>query len=184
MGSLLERLPEGAHMKHPATGVSKRFNKALTVSAFAAIPIVALAGPQGSNRPYAAVCDTAGTVIQTDPVLRISFDLVCQSRHLGATTGVLVLDVIPIGPPVNGILPAAIFAPVDYVAANGDVLHADFVGSGDIDLGTGKATFQGIETFKGGTGRFAGASGRGLLEGTASNVTNVGEYNSVGRISY
>jgi len=164
--------------------IARAVTNAFVLAAIATTPIVASAGPQGSNRPYAAACDTAGTVIQIDPVLRISFDLVCQSRHLGATTGVLVLDVIPIGAPVNGILPTAIFAPVRYVAANGDELHADFVGTGDINLATGVATFQGIETFEGGTGRFANASGRSFLEGTASNITNEGVYTSVGRISY
>ena len=49
---------------------------------------------------------------------------------------------------------------------------------------TGAASFQGIETFDGGTVRFAHASGRSFLEGTASNVTNLGLYTSVGRISY
>jgi hypothetical protein len=171
-------------MRQFATVVSNPLKRALVVGVLAATPVVALAGPQGSNRPYAAACDTTGTVIQTEPVLRISFQLVCQSRHLGATTGVLVLDVVPTGPPVNGILPTAIFAPVRYVAANGDELYADFAGSGDVNLATGDATFEGIEVFKGGTGRFAEASGRSLLAGTASNVTNTGEYTSVGRISY
>ena len=124
-------------MKHAHTGTSNRLKKALAVAVVAATPVVAMAGPQGSNRPYAGACDTVGTVIQTEPFVRISFELVCQIRHLGATTGVLVLDVIPTGPPAGGILPTAIFAPVVYVAANGDELRADFSGTGDINLVTG-----------------------------------------------
>jgi hypothetical protein len=164
--------------------VSSMLKKGVVLAILVATPTVATAGRGGSNRPYAAACDTAGTVIQTTPVLRISFDLVCQSRHLGETTGVLVLDVIPTGAPVNGVLPVAGFAPVRYVAANGDALHATWEGSGDINLATGIASFAGFETFEGGTGRFADASGRSFLDGTASTVTNLGVYTSVGRISY
>ena len=171
-------------MTHRTTSLSAQLKKLLAVGVLAATPLLAAAGPQGSNRPYAAACDTSGTVIQTDPILTVSFDLACRSRHLGATTGLLVLEIIPTGPPVNGILPAAISAPVRYVAANGDVLYADFAGTADINVVTGDVVFQGIERFTGGTGRFADASGRSFLEGTASNVTNIGEYTSVGRISY
>jgi hypothetical protein len=158
--------------------------KALAVAALAAIPAVAMAGPQGANRPYAAACATAGTLVQTEPVIEISFELQCQSRHLGATTGMLTLDIIPTGAPVNGFLPVAAFAPIRYVAANGDELHATWSGTGEINLATNTATFEGIESFEGGTGRFAGASGMSFLQGTASNVTNIGVYTSVGRISY
>jgi len=43
---------------------------------------------------------------------------------------------------------------------------------------------MGVESFTGGTGRFAEASGMASVEGTASVATNVGQFTSRGRISY
>jgi hypothetical protein len=163
---------------------SSMLKKGVVLAVLAAAPIAAVAGPGGSNRPYASICDTVVHVIQTQPILTLSVDLACQVRHLGRTTGLIIQDVVPTGPPVNGVLPVALDATVVYVAANGDELRATFLGTGEINLVTGDVTFEGIETFNGGTGRFQNATGSSFLEGTASNVTNVGFYTSVGRISY
>ena len=171
-------------MKQMSAIASRMLKKGVVLAVLAAAPIVAVAGPGGSNRPYASICDTVVHVIQTQPILRLSIDLACQVRHLGLTTGLIVQDVIPTGPPVNGVLPVALDATVAYLAANGDELRGTFLGTGEINLVTGDVTFEGIETFNGGTGRFQNASGSSFIEGTASNVTNVGFYTSVGRISY
>jgi hypothetical protein len=158
--------------------------KGVVLAGIAAAPIVAVAEPGGSNRPFASICDTVVHIVQTQPILTLSIDLACQVRHLGRTAGLIVQDVVPTGAPVNGVLPVALNAAVGYVAANGDELHGTFLGTGEINLVTGDVTYEGIETFNGGSGRFRNVSGSSFLEGTASNVTNVGFYTSVGRISY
>ena len=45
-------------------------------------------------------------------------------------------------------------------------------------------TFSGPETYVGGTGRFADASGSAWISGTASFVTNTGRFTAEGTLSY
>jgi len=45
-------------------------------------------------------------------------------------------------------------------------------------------TFVGIETFHGGSGRFAATTGNSQLEGMASVLTNRGFFSAKGRVSY
>ena len=64
------------------------------------------------------------------------------------------------------------------------MLLSIFVGVGSINFVTGALALEGIETYDGGTGRFAQASGSSFLEGHASVVTNTGFYIKIGKISY
>jgi hypothetical protein len=69
-----------------------------------------------------------------------------------------------------------------YTAANGDQLFASWSGTSTND---GPAvTFSGLELYVGGTGRFADASGSSFISGTASFVTNTGQFTSEGTLSY
>ena len=71
-----------------------------------------------------------------------------------------------------------------YQAANGDVLDQSFTGTALINLETGDVRYIGTETFDGGTGRLAQASGTSDLSGTASIITNTGFYTVKGRLAY
>jgi hypothetical protein len=53
-----------------------------------------------------------------------------------------------------------------------------------INVATGDVQYMGTETFQGGTGRFADASGTSQLSGTASLFTETGFYTVNGNISY
>ncbi|HEY1458872.1 MAG TPA: hypothetical protein VGH59_02315 [Casimicrobiaceae bacterium] len=73
-----------------------------------------------------------------------------------------------------------------YTAANGDMLFSNFVGAGVFTSATG-VSFSGTETYDGGTGRFADATGSAALPGTAeftSPTAGVGQYSVEGTISY
>lgn len=72
----------------------------------------------------------------------------------------------------------------EYRAAYGDRLLMSFLGTGQLDLATGEVSFVGTETFLGGTGRFANASGSATVQGRASVATNLGSFTSTGRIAY
>jgi hypothetical protein len=72
-----------------------------------------------------------------------------------------------------------------YTAANGDKLFSTFLGSG-VPTSTG-VSFSGTETYDGGTGRFADATGSATLVGSAeftSPSAGVGQYSVEGTISY
>jgi hypothetical protein len=157
-----------------------RLTFALALAA-STLPGVAMAAKGGTDRPHLGTC---ATVVNPQPSGVLAIDLACQFRHLGRTTGLLMLTVVPTGAPVGGKLPVAISGPVTYKAANGDELRALFSGTGEIDLATGDVEFGGVENYSGGTGRFADASGQSTLEGTASQATNTGFYVTAGRISY
>jgi len=158
------------------------YRRTAAIALFAALPASwAFAGPGGTDRPHLGTCDT---VVRPQPSGLLEIDLACQFRHLGRTTGLIVQEITPTGPPVNGVLHLALSATVRYDAANGDVLRGTFTGVATIDLGSGNVEYHVIETYAGGTGRFANASGSSVLEGTASTVTNTGFYVTSGRISY
>lgn len=156
---------------------------------FLAAGPLASAGPKAQERPFRGSC---GTVITPQPdvpagalaVLKV--DVVCRLSHLGLTVGGTDREVVyPDGEPTGGILPIKIsIEHITYIAANGDELWTTFAGSGGLDLNAGKATFQGIETFVGGTGRFAGASGQAHTSGEGSLVTNTGSLTTSGSVRY
>ena len=68
-------------------------------------------------------------------------------------------------------------------AANGDELYTRWDGQVISPPGP-EAVFVGPETYLGGTGRFANASGSSWLEGTASVITSTGAYTTKGSITY
>jgi hypothetical protein len=138
------------------------------------------------SRPFSGACQTRFQVLSppnTFPV-QLHIDTECNFAHLGLTVGSTSQTVVPPGPPVGQTLPVLISNSTTYRAANGDQLYAVFVGGGTIDLVTGDVTFSGKETFNGGTGRFADASGSDSLEGSASTVANTGEFTVRGTLTY
>ena len=161
---------------------SLRRGMGIAALAFAALCGSAIA--KNPERPHAGTCDAAVTPLTQGFPLLLSIDLSCHLRHLGLTTGVITQEVVPTGDVVEGIVPLAIVADITYTAANGDVLKSHYVATGTMNFVTGEVTFEGVETFSGGSGRFADAAGSSFLEGTASIFTNEGAYTTVGRIRY
>lgn len=105
----------------------------------------------------------------------------CQYGHLGRTHCVAEQTVIPDS---DGTL--AIENEGVCTAANGDELWTSFSGTG-VPTSTGEIVFSGIETYDGGTGRFAEATGASALSGSArftSESTGVGSFTLRGRIAY
>jgi hypothetical protein len=161
------------------------WKKTLLIALVFATPVtIAFAGPGGTDRPHAGMCDTVVTPLTQGFPLLLRIDLACQFRHLGLTTGVIAQEVNATGPVVNNLLPAAVSSQITYTAANGDALRSTFLGVASINVVTGAVAFEGIETYGGGTGRFSQASGSSFLEGTVPAGTNNGFYTTVGRISY
>jgi hypothetical protein len=136
-------------------------------------------------KPYQGSCSTV-VVPVTPPTtvpqeLSITYD--CTLAHLGRTTATVRQFVTPTGASPSGVT-LSLTNVTTYTAANGDRLIANFSGSALLDPSTGEVAFVGFETFNGGTGRFAGATGSAQLEGTASIFTNTGLFTTKGRISY
>jgi hypothetical protein len=137
-------------------------------------------------RPYGGSCSVAITPLTPPGVFPqvVQFTYDCILQHLGRTSAVAIQTNSLAGPPIGNVLIVTAVNESTYKAANGDLLYATFVGSGEIDLATGNVAFDGIETFTGGTGRFANAKGAAAIEGIASIFTNVGFFTADGTLAY
>ena len=118
-------------------------------------------------RPFDGRCDTHVLPAESRPgdpegSQRLYMTYACRMQHLGRTTAVVDQLVVYTGP---GTLTAS--NSTVYTAANGDRLYSTFTGAGTIDA-NGEIVFSGSETYAGGTGRFAGATGSSVLHGSAS----------------
>ena len=137
------------------------------------------------SRPHKGSCSTIVTPVSAPGVfpqqLRIDSD--CRLTHLGRTTGRTDQLVTPTGP-ASPTIPLMIANVTTYQAANGDQLYMSFTGAGQLDPATGNVTYYGTETYQGGTGRFAGATGSASVDGSASIFTNLGAFTLQGRIAY
>jgi hypothetical protein len=138
------------------------------------------------ERPYRGSCSTVIMPLTPPGVFpqQLHIDYECTLAHLGRTTAVVTQTVTPMAPPAGSVVPLLIQNETTYTAANGDQLFVTFTGTAMLNLETGEVMFIGVETFNGGTGRFAKATGSAQLEGTASIFTNRGFFTSKGRISY
>jgi hypothetical protein len=159
-------------VKEPTAPVSSRLSQLATTAAASAHPA----------RPAGGHCETAITYQPPqagDPAnyLRLHIDFVCTLKHLGRTTSSVEQLVIFTSPTTAIASNTGV-----HTAANGDLLYSSWTGtstSNGPDI-----QFSGPETIQGGTGRFVHASGSTWVVGTASFVTNTGEFTSVGTISY
>ena len=139
-----------------------------------------LAVVQPMPRPAGGSCVT--TVMPAGfafPYLTIAIDGVGNLRHLGRATmhATQVIDV------TTGLFSNE----TTYTAANGDELYTTFAGVPTSPPGSLDITFDGTETFVGGTGRFASATGTTVAEGSATlapDQSGVGEYRMEGWITY
>jgi len=105
----------------------------------------------------------------------------CNLLHLGLTH-VVAAQAVTFNP--DGTLHIVDVA--IYTSANGDQLVGYFDGVGTFISST-EFSFVGTETYNGGTGRFADASGSAVLTGVAiftSPNGGIGEYAAKGTLSY
>lgn len=136
-------------------------------------------------RPYGGSCDAVVEVLTLPGVFpqELSITLDCNLKHLGRASGLILQTVTP-----TGISDSTVLIDIEnvtiYAAPNGDTLESTQVGVGTIDLVTGAVDFALTETFTGGSGRFADASGSSLLVGKASIFTNLGFFRVSGQITY
>jgi hypothetical protein len=144
-----------------------------------AVPVMnAIGKPAAPIRPLDVSCQTTFAFTQTGS---IDIEGTCHYSHLGLTTSVAEQFLLQ-GP--GGTL--VIVNMAKYTAANGDELHSTFVGTGVFTSAT-SVSFSGTETYTGGTGRFADATGSATLVGSAeftSPSAGVGQYSGEGTISY
>lgn len=136
----------------------------------------ALARAVALSRPAGGECRTQFEFLSQTQIL-IALD--CNLRHLGRTSGTSSQTITFTGPTSNALTASTV-----YTAANGDLLYASFTGTGTIDPVNLTVSFTGTETYSGGTGRFANASGSAALSGTASLITNSGVYTTTGTLTY
>jgi hypothetical protein len=137
-------------------------------------------------KPFNGRCDTQVSPVASQPgdpqaSQRLHLTYVCQLQHLGRTTAIAEQLVLFTGP---GTLIAS--NSTVYTAANGDQLYSTFTGPGTADA-DGGIVFSGLETYTGGTGRFAGASGSSVISGTASVAglpPFAGQFTLDGTLSY
>ena len=155
-------------------------------------PTAALAAPTGTGdsqtgarveRQYGGKCETVVTATPGGPgsVLQ-HIEYICRLRHLGITTAINKQTLTFTSPTT-----ADLENTTTYTAANGDQLFATFQGTAEL-LQDSTVTFEGQETFTGGTGRFAGASGHTSLAGSGTlnpvDGSGVASFSVSGRLTY
>lgn len=133
-------------------------------------PSFARGGHSEVSHPLGGRCDTEVTILDVAPDGRLDLriEYTCELSHLGLSHNTVLQSVVPSGPPVNGLLPGVVTNTGAYVAANGDRVNSSFSGTGVTNLSDFTATFEGTERFRGGTGRFADATGTAYIKGTAA----------------
>ena len=167
--------------------IAKHYVRLVSMISMILMPlgITQTAAAANPERPYGGSCSTVITPLTAPGVfpqeLRIDYD--CTLMHLGHATAVAMQVVTPISQ--SGVIVMALIENTTvYTAANGDRINASFSGTALIDVQSGDVRFIGTETFDGGSGRFAAASGSADLAGTASIFTNVGLFTTKGLIVY
>jgi hypothetical protein len=143
-----------------------------------AVPAGTADAESGQPRPMTGTCSTTFTA-ETPFV----FDIVgtCQLTHLGRAEYHATQTISP-----NSDGSFAIAVTGYYVAADGDRLDSSIVGTASSSGGPSVA-YTTTETFDGGTGRFADATGTVVDVGVAtftSATTGTSAYTTSGSISY
>lgn len=128
-------------------------------------------------RPAGGTCATRFAVDVSSPPLSLTITGTCQLKHLGRATLIATQSV--------DLSTGHIANTTTYTAANGDILISTFDGQVISPPGP-DVVFTGTESYQGGTGRFAGATGTSQLTGTATlaGLTGAGQYTTSGSISY
>ena len=149
---------------------------ALSLMAIAALPLRSQAGQQV---PFSAAFTTEFESDGNFPISLITVIGVGKATHLGKATTVTDNQLV-------NLITGQSTATYTYTAANGDtvVLEEEFLST--FDQMAGRVTFEGTYVVTGGTGRFAGATGSGMLIGSAVFTgpnNGVGSFTVTGTIS-
>jgi hypothetical protein len=150
---------------------------AIATGAAAALAAAGVAGAGTGDRPMSGSCDTTFSIPNTGV---ISITGTCLLTHLGLARYTATQTALP---NADGTLHLTITG--FYTAANGDILRSTLDGTGRFTA-TGVA-YSTTETFTGGTGRFANASGSDADEGVAAftgATTGTSSFVTSGQIAY
>ena len=132
------------------------------------------------TRPHKATC----VGIPEDPLSpSVRVTGACQATHLGQELFEAAHNVVPTGPPADGVLPIAVVGGrATHIAANGDELRSEYAGTGGVNLLSGRIAFALDGHYTGGTGRFEGASGTTRITGVVE--AGVAHFVEEGSITY
>jgi hypothetical protein len=170
-----EHIPAGT----PLHGTRRFAVAAAFVAGMAMLPATATyAADSDTARPMGGSCET--TFVFTGPTTA-HYEGSCSLLHLGLTHVVAAQAVTFNADGTLHIVDVAI-----YTSANGDALVGYFDGVGTFTSST-EVSFVGTETYNGGTGRFADASGNAVITGVAMFTSpngGIGEYTGKGFLSY
>jgi hypothetical protein len=149
----------------------------------AAGPLLARGGRSSVERPLSGSCTTVVTRLVPPPIEVQRIEYTCHLSHLGLTHAVTTQTV--------DVTTGAISSTGVYVAANGDRLNVDFVGTAVLsftDPTDATVTFVGTQTLSPGTGRFADGHGTTGLAGSAHvnliTGSGTGEFTVDGKLTY
>jgi hypothetical protein len=157
--------------------LGRRFLIAIATGAAAALAAAGVAPAGTADRPMSGSCDTTFSISNTGV---ISITGTCLLTHLGRASYTATQTAVP-NP--DGTLHLTITG--FYTAANGDILRSTLDGTARFTA-TGVA-YSTTETFTGGTGRFADASGSDADEGVAAftgATTGTSSFATSGQIAY
>lgn len=132
------------------------------------------AGSGLDHRPFGGSCETSFSFVNQTTV---EIESVCQLHGIGRVTG-LTQQALTFTQ--TGIL---IENTTTYTTPSGDELHATFAGIGVPNETQTAVTILGLETYAGGTGRFANASGSAQLDGSANLVMATGAFTVAGTLT-
>ncbi len=131
----------------------------------------------GKQVPFKASYTTQFQSVVAFPIVTLSITGEGQASHLGRSTAATTNQAV-------NLITGAATATYTLTAANGDTVVLELVfGTTNVP---GGVTFHGSYTVAGGTGRFAGASGSGSLNGSATftgPIDGFGAFSVEGTIS-
>jgi hypothetical protein len=156
-----------------------RFATALLLACFAAVIVLApTPASAGDQVPFRAGFSTQVEIEFVYPFFYISVTGQGNASHMGATTAVTDNQVV-------NVIDGSATATYTLTGANGDTVVLEMIFQTTF-LPDNAVTFEGSYTVTGGTGRFNGATGAGVLAGSAIVTgpnTGVGAFSVTGTIS-
>ena len=152
---------------------------ALSLMAMAALPLRSQAAQVDKQVPFSAAFTTEFESVVMFPIAHITVIGEGKATHLGKATAGTTNQLVNLD---NG----ASTATYTFTAANGDTVVLEEAFQSTVDPISGRVTFEGTYDVTGGTGRFAGATGSGMLIGSAiftSATGGVGSFTVTDTIS-
>jgi len=164
-------------MRMPAKSLGRIVLSIVLLAAFAAAAPLSAAN-QGQV-PFHASFATIFQSTLAFPEIHVTVQGVGQADHLGRTATFSNNQ-------VGNLITNQTTATYTLIAANGDRVVIQDATTDHLDLGAGTVTFVGTYIVVGGTGRFAGATGGGILVGSARFLgpgSGIGQFTLNGTIS-